>query len=177
MAFLGQELFEALKDDYEASPSLATQKYYDLYHGSTYAVNGRNYTHQGIKAVLAYFTYARYVAASGLQSTKYGLVQKENEFSSPASSAAVARIIAQAKSGAIVYQERVRLFLNEKKSTYELWYGAHKRRKGQVRISAVGGTSSRVHQHPKHVVSSDECCEGGSTVIINNIDDSSTYVE
>ena len=140
--FLGQELFNALKTDFEASPSLAT--YADLFNGSTYTYSDRSYTHQGIKAVLAYYSYARYVANSNTVSTKYGLVVKENEFSSPVSEKTLARRISQAQSGAAVYQERVRLYLIHHVDDFPLWHGSRARKKGQVRLTSIGGNSSRI---------------------------------
>lgn len=141
--FLGDELYIELVNDFEVSPSLATQIYNDLYNGKTYTFGGRTYKHEGIVPILSYFTYARYVANSQVTSTKYGVVQKKNDFSDPLSEKTVSRLVQQARSQGIVYQERVKLFLDQNVFDYPLWRGGRNRRKGSIRINAVGGNSSR----------------------------------
>lgn len=137
--FLGDGLYMALYDDYFNSPSLET--YSDLYNGSTYTFNGKTYKHEGIVSVLAYYSYARYLSDSNVKSTATGMRTKVNEFSEPISSQDVSRMMSQARSGGVVYQERVKLFLDRNYLSYPLWeIGASKgRRSGGVRISAVGG--------------------------------------
>lgn len=143
--FLGEELYNALVDDYNEglSPCLATDIYSDLYNGSTYTYGGHTYTNPGIVPVLCYFAYARYVEASGLHSTPTGFVQKNTEWSSAASEKTLSRVSHQARSGAIEFQERVRKFLSLNSTDYPLWYGGKRRRKGSFRITAVGGNSNR----------------------------------
>lgn len=148
--FLGDDLYLDLVADFEASPSLET--YSDLYNGSQYTYNDRSYQHDGIVSVLAYFTYSRYIANANIHSTKHGVVQKNTEFSEPASEKTIARLIGQAKSGAVAYQERVRLYLNHHSDSIPLWYGSGKRRKGQIRIHAIGGNSNRKFYD-------DDCCD------------------
>lgn len=138
-AFLGTELYLDLLDDFEQSPSLSV--YSDLYNGSTYQYQNRTYDQPGIVAILAHFTYARYVQTSNIQSTKSGLVQKTNsEDSQPLTEKAISNIVQQAKSTAIVYQERVKLFLDRNSTDYPLWHVGEdfKRRRGSIRINAVG---------------------------------------
>jgi len=156
-AFLGEELFLALVEDYEASPSLATAIYADLYNGKTYTYSGRTYKHEGLVPVLAYYTFARFAAMSGTHSTKHGFVTKQTDFSEPASEKTIARMIGQAKSSAMVYQDRVRLFLSHNSESYPLWHGSGKRTKGQLKIIPVGGNSA-----PKFY---DDCCDGDVTII------------
>jgi hypothetical protein len=150
-SFLGDELYIDLVADYEASPSLET--YSDLYNGSTYTYSGKTYKHEGIVPVLVYYAYSRYLANSSVHSTKYGMVQKTNEFSQPASEKTLSRLIAQAKSGAFVYQNRVKLFLSHNASSYPLWYGS-KKRTGALRISPIGGNSTQKSKYP----TTNECC-------------------
>ena len=139
-AFLGEELYIDLLDKYDTGTM--TDAYDDLYEGLTYTVSTLTYKHEGIVPIMAYFTYARYVQNSNVASTKFGLVNKTNEFSDPISEKQLTRIIQQAKSGAIVYQERVRFFLDAKVTDYPLWKGGRDRRKGSIRITGVGGNST-----------------------------------
>lgn len=138
--FLGDELYADLLDKYDQAQM--TDAYKELYNGCTYTYGGITYKHEGVVPILAYFTYARYAKRSNITSTKYGLVQKTNDFSQPISSADRAQQVNDARSGAIVYQERVRHFLNANEATYPLWRGGHKRRKSAIKITAVGGNST-----------------------------------
>lgn len=139
--FLGEQLWIDFLEDFEASPSLT--KYADLFNGTTYTYSGRKWKHEGLKAVLVHYTYYRYVLNSQIQSTKFGLVVKKNEFSDPAPENKIARIANQAKSAAITYQERVKLFLDFNYATYPLWKFGYQRKKGQIRLTGIGGNSSR----------------------------------
>ena len=62
-----------------------TEPYATLLNGGNYIYNGRTYTFLGLKAVLAYFTYARFIMKSSNTSTSYGNVTKINPFSEPMS--------------------------------------------------------------------------------------------
>ena len=137
--FLGEELYIDLIDDLDASPSLET--YGDLVTGSTYTKDGITYQHDGLKPVLVYFTYARYLENAGVASTNFGVVQKKNEFSDPIDEKRTGRLISQARSGAIVYQARVERYLNDHSTDFPLWNcSAGKIRTGLPRIVAVGKT-------------------------------------
>lgn len=150
--FLGEELYIALLEDFEAKPRL--QDYGDLFNGSTYTYAGRTYKHEGIIPILVYYAHSRYLMFSNAHSTKYGMVQKTNDFSDPVSEKTMARLIQQAKSGALIYQERVKQFLDRNTELYPLWKGGHKRRKSGLRLTAIGGNNSR-----KNPYSCEKCCE------------------
>lgn len=140
--FLGDALYMAVVEDYEASPSL--QDYSDLYNGSTYTYNSKTYKHEGIVSILSYYSYARYLSDANVKSTATGMRVKINEFSEPVSPQDISRMMSQARSGGVVYQERVKLFLDRNYEDYPLWEIGHSkgRRSGGIRISAVGGTNS-----------------------------------
>ena len=172
--FLGEQLYLDLLDSFDASPSLEEQHFADLYNGSVYTdTSGKRRSHQGIVAVLAYFTFARFIENANLHSTKYGFKVKENEFSSEPSEKAIARRIAQARSGAIAYQERVKRFLDDYAEDFgDSWQRGTKRRRGQLRITAVGGNSKDVKYN--------KCIRISTSVIDSGCDDDyvdSSYVE
>ena len=77
---LGNALYNALVTDYEASPSLAT--YSNLFNGSSWECGNKTYKHDGIKVVLIYFAYARYLINSPFESTAFGTVVKKDQYSS-----------------------------------------------------------------------------------------------
>jgi hypothetical protein len=139
---LGIDLYIALVEDFEASPSLAT--YSDLWNGSTYDILTKKFKHEGLIPVLAYYTYARYIQNSGVNSTPYGLVEKKNDFSQPTSEKTIARKISQAQSGAKAYWERTRKYILDHPEIFETLYncqGNYTTGQG-IKIRAVGGNSS-----------------------------------
>lgn len=113
---LGRELFIDILEDY---PDLNT--YADLYNGKSYTYSGKKYRHYGLKPLLVYFTYARYLPGSNAHSTEYGMMKKKSEDSEPISDAEIARQISQAREGALSYWQDVKFFLNHYASTYTLW--------------------------------------------------------
>jgi hypothetical protein len=136
LPILGQELYWALMEDFEASPSLAT--YSDLFNGSEYTLNGRTYKHQGLKPALIYFTYARYRMNANEEETATGLVIKNNPYSEPASEKSIARRVDQARSAAFAYMEPVIKFLNDNEEDYPLWRNTCKQvNKRSTRISGI----------------------------------------
>jgi hypothetical protein len=153
--FLGDELYTLVVADHDASPSLAT--YGDLFNGSTYTYGGRTYKHEGLKAVLAYFTYARYLANANNHSTRAGITVKKSEFSEPASEKTIMRLVDQARSGALTYQSRVEDFIRRHAATYPEWRGNAKRT-SKIRISGVGGNSTYKNKN-RGYGSLEEYCE------------------
>lgn len=138
--FLGDEFYIDLLDDYDASPSLV--KYSDLYNGVDYTYSTYKYRCDGIVPLLVNFAYARYLSMANIHSTPYGLMRKTSENSEAITDQQQARIIAQAKSQAIVYQERVKNYLDRNYTLYPLWRCcSNNRRQGSIKIYGVGGNS------------------------------------
>lgn len=117
--FMGESFFIDLYEKFIASPSLVG--YEDLFNGSTYTYNGNKYKHEGIKAVLVYHSFARYAGNASIKSTAYGFVQKTNQYSDRISETTTARLITQARAGAMVHQNRVMDFLIRNKADYPLF--------------------------------------------------------
>ena len=139
---LGTELYIDLLDDAVASPPFGI--YEDLMNGSTYTKNSRKFKHEGLIPVLAYYTYARYIQSTGVNSTPSGMVQKTNDFSQPSPEKMIARQISQAQSGAKAYWERVqRYIIDNKTDTFlNLYRCSTTNTTGQgVKITAIGGNS------------------------------------
>jgi hypothetical protein len=118
-AFLGDSFYIALIEDFEASPSLAT--YSELWNGKKYTFNGLDYKFEGLRAVLVYHSWARFVALDGITSTPTGFVNKTTQYSERADPKAISRLVTQARSGATVHEERTRLFLDRHYSDFPLW--------------------------------------------------------
>jgi hypothetical protein len=59
--------------------------YTEIIAGQEYTIGGKIYYHEGLEAVLSYFTYARFVLKSGAVSTSHGVVTKKTPNSEPIS--------------------------------------------------------------------------------------------
>lgn len=75
LPLLGEELFNALL----TSPS----EHNELLNGCIYEHEGMSYTNYGLKMVLSYFTYARYMMFSSVTNTSFSVVEKLNSDSRP----------------------------------------------------------------------------------------------
>jgi len=116
---LGDEFYMDLLEDFSASPSLET--YSDLFNGVTYTYENETYQHDGIKAMLCYYAYARYLNTSNTNSTAFGMVQKLTDDSEPISEKTVSRLVSQALNGAKIYENRVLDYLRRKSAEYPLY--------------------------------------------------------
>jgi len=133
---LGDEFYLAIVSDFEASPSL--QVYGDLFNGVTYIYGGHTYQHDGLKSVLVYYAYSRYLNNAQTNQTAFGVVEKVNEHSNPISEKTLSRQVGQAISGAKAYEQRVIDYLVRNESTYPLWKCFKTNKKtGGIRITSI----------------------------------------
>ena len=134
--FMGDEFYLALLDDFSNSPSL--QLYDDLFNGCTYTYGGNTYQHDGIKAMLCYYAFSRYLNNSNTNATAFGTVIKQNDDSEPVSEKTLSRLVGQAISGAKIFENRVYDYLVRNSSTYPLFKCSIDNKKtGGLRVSAV----------------------------------------
>lgn len=133
---LGEPFYNAIIEDVENNNGV---NYDDLLNGTTYQIDGKNYKHSGIKTVLVYHSYARYIGGSQVQSTATGFVKKQIQYSEPATDKTISRMIQQNRSGAQAHWDRVVKFLDENKKDYPLWKCASRRRyKSGLKIKRIG---------------------------------------
>jgi len=133
---LGDEFYLALEADVLASPSLVT--YTDLWNGSNYTIGTKTYINYGLKAVLIYYSYARYLNRSNTNSTAFGMVKKSNPDSEPLSEKTLSRLVAQAISGAKLYENNVKKYLDNNASTYPLYDCVYNNKKSNgFRITGI----------------------------------------
>lgn len=65
------------------TPEDYTQKYNLIYGGNYTGCNGKNRSHKGVKKMLIYYSYARYIVLNGFNDTATGFKAKTNDFSLP----------------------------------------------------------------------------------------------
>lgn len=133
---LGDALYIALVNDFIASPSLT--QYNDIFNSKTYVHDDITYQHDGLRAVLVYFSYARYLAHVNTNQTAFGAVIKLTPDSQPIDFKTLARMISQNLSGAKAYETRVFDFIRRNPEDYPLYKcSVPNKRTGGLRITAI----------------------------------------
>lgn len=117
--FMGDSFFLDLVNDYNSSPSLAN--YSLLYNGGNYTHEGKSYYFSGIKDLLVYYSYARYVNNSGVIATPTGFVAKTNNYSEQVTDKTISRLVDTARTCANLIEDSLNQYLNRKTSEYPLW--------------------------------------------------------
>ena len=98
---LGDKLFNDLMNN--------TDDYDTLMDGGVYTYNGITYQNYGLKAVIAYYVYARYMMFGSVTDTPFGLVEKLN---------------AQ-DSKLVDYPIKKSLYTSNRQSAFNIWLTVH----------------------------------------------------
>ncbi len=98
---LGDKLFNDLMNN--------TDDYDTLMDGGVYTYNGITYQNYGLKAVIAYYVYARYMMFGAVTDTPFGLVEKLNgQDSKP-----------------VDYPIKKSLYTSNRQSAFNIWLTVH----------------------------------------------------
>jgi hypothetical protein len=125
---LGYKLLKELIEDYEASPSLNTAIYSNLYNGVEYDCGGNaTYYCEGVAIFLAYATYYRIIRENSFNVTAFGVVQKNDQNSEPLSDERLSGLISMVKEKVDYYRKSIKDFLCEENSLYTSYYPEKKR--------------------------------------------------
>jgi hypothetical protein len=100
---LGEKLYNSL-----LKPS---QEHEALLLGCPYEYNGETYTNYGLKMVLSYFAYARYIMFSSVTDTPFSVVEKLSNDSRPADAATKKAIYNLNRENAFRIWENVKSYL------------------------------------------------------------------
>lgn len=93
----------------------------ELLIGGDYTYNGTTYTNVGLKSVITFYAYSRYVLFGSQTDTPFGLVQKQGQNSTEIDSGQKKTVSKMNQQTAFVYWENVKLFLDRNKEDYSLW--------------------------------------------------------
>lgn len=140
----------------DLKPLLGSALYWDFMKNETedkYAllINGKEYTDPsgrpeympGVKPIVCYFAYARFVMANNVTSTPFGMVNKKNDYSDQVQEKTLARLAQEARSTATAYWEEVRKYLDYNRSTYPYWgQSITSQPRKSARVTAVGGNNT-----------------------------------
>lgn len=113
----------ALLQDLQNNPSTAANV--KLLSGATMVDQyGNTVIHKGIKYVLAYLVFSRYLGESFIQDTFTGFVTKNRPDSETISEGAIKRLQQSNRETAMKEWELIKYYLDTNGSTYPLWYNS-----------------------------------------------------
>ena len=121
---LGEELYADLITTYdgEGTGNTTPEKYLDLLKGKDYTYNGKTYIFNGLKQIIAYYSYYSFLKQWGVHITNAGLQVKTGDLSLPAEDATRSRMLADVKSKIVYFLEDLKKFLYRNKETYDLYF-------------------------------------------------------
>jgi len=135
LSLLGVELLQ----DIQANPTATDNAL--LLNGDTYEIStGHSVTFKGLRYMLAYFNYAKYVGESFVADTFSGMVKKTREDAELLSEGAIKRLQADARQLAMNDWERIRAYLDLNYVTFPLWRASTTRKPFIPRIYGVRKT-------------------------------------
>lgn len=108
--------FDLVKNKDEAA-------YGDLLNGSEFNVDGNVYIHEGIKSLLADYSYARYLYEVNINHSPFGMVQKNSQDSEPIDRNMIKDLVKQVNQDASRKFELIRTYLDSKKDVFTVWAG------------------------------------------------------
>ena len=113
-----------------------------LLDGGDYTYNSNDYNFAGLKAVLVYYSYARFLENQNVNVTRFGVVHKNNpDVSERVDDKTLMRHVSNAREIAKSYFAEVDLFIIRNSTDYPLYhkcYAYNESAGAGVRITAVG---------------------------------------
>lgn len=95
--------------------------YQTLLNGGVYTYKGITYTNYGLKSVIVFYAYARYILMGSQVSTPLGYIEKNGQNSTAVSYEGKKTMFKLNQQTAYNYWENVRLFIERNKTNYPLW--------------------------------------------------------
>jgi hypothetical protein len=119
---LNDALYYAFVSDFVVLTGLnATASYEALRSGESYTYNTNTIQFDGVKPMLSLYALARFVEANPANITRYGVVTKTPQQSTPADPAIVRGMVNSLRSAALGYQNQVIQYLETKAATFPLY--------------------------------------------------------
>ncbi|WP_431137473.1 hypothetical protein [Psychroserpens mesophilus] len=113
------DLVDVLGDFYfDLINNINTSSYSDLINGSSFTIDGDDYTQAGIKSYLADLTYARYLYEINTNQTPFGLQQKFTNDSQPVDRNFIRDLVKQSQQDASIKFNMIDKYLQENNTTF-----------------------------------------------------------
>lgn len=146
--FLGAALYYDIISTYPyPSVSVADPlkvNYTPLIEGEVYERNGKTVQFYGLKPVIVYYSYKRFIANLAANVTSSGVVVNNTNYSSPVGSGQLKVMMNEAESNALKYQNDAYEYLCEKKSEYPLFEPSVTMNKSSVKILQSKGRTKHL---------------------------------
>ena len=150
---IGRALLQDLQDNPATAANLL------LLNGDTFtSYLGQPVKHKGIRFVLAYMNYSRYLGESFVQDTYSGMVQKQNDTSERVGEGTIKRLQLSSQEIALSEFELIKEYLTINSTTYPLWLAGTSRKTftpvfGSVSKTAYGSeVNSRCEYNGKRYI-------------------------
>lgn len=119
---LGPTVYYDFLEKFDSSLDPMYTKYQELLKGKVYNNSaGQPQYFDGLIPCLVYYSLARFYENNQINASKFGLVTKVDENSSPVTPEVLRQAIASLKSSAIKYQEEAKTFLEIRIADYPLY--------------------------------------------------------
>jgi len=122
--WIGDGLLLEIIDQASTTPPMISTTNQKLLDGGTYTYQSRTYYFQGLKNCIAYYAFARYTNRSSFNYTAAGIVQKDSDFSTPATTKDIQRMETESRLKADAIKCEIMTFLNRNSADYPLWAGS-----------------------------------------------------
>lgn len=118
---LGDALFLdfMLKFDQSGDPKYTV--YQELLNGKVYSYGGIDIEHPGLIGYISYCTLVRFFNNNQINATKYGLVRKNVDQSTPLDPKEIAVAVAELRSNSLAFQTDILKFLTTNGTSYPLY--------------------------------------------------------
>jgi len=115
----GSDLIAILGDFYfDVVANMEAPDWQPLLDGCSFAYCGKNYYQEGIRALLADYVYARFIAKLNVNLTPFGVTKKKSENSEPLTASEIRDISKQSQIDAGIKFEFIKLYLLSKPSLF-----------------------------------------------------------
>lgn len=119
--FLGKDLYYAFLIDQVANV-WATTKYQELWDGATYTSGSNTVYNYGMKLMLLYFSYSRFLKNQDIQVTSYGVrILSDGDLSEREAKEQIRTKSREAYSTGLIYQKQCRGFIDDNPSAFALF--------------------------------------------------------
>ena len=135
--FLGEDLYYSFLID-QTAKIWDTTKYGSLWNGATYS-NGTNTVYNyGMKLMLLYFSYSRFLKNQDIVVTSYGVrVIQDGDFSEKESRAQIMTKSREAYSTGLIYQNQCKAFIKANASDFPLYSPEAKQKETSFKMIKV----------------------------------------
>ena len=119
--WLGDSLLNELVTQFTTSPESLSDLNKTLLNGGTYTYQDRTYLFQGLRAVIIYYAWSRFISRAPFNFTQVGITIKDSDLSTPATTKDIQRLSTEAMLTASALRDEVVLYLRRNSSSYPLY--------------------------------------------------------